>query len=129
MLRNLKPSLLPEGTVIGATAPHYEDLYIKGANGIWEDLGGGCGCCYDSERISDAGCVEDEEYYSIGGMTTTQTSDEYFKDFKVVAVPPEFVFVGDAEALHGEWESQAGMFEDGAKVHRCKGYNCEEEAV
>lgn len=93
-VKNLKPSQLPEDTVIGTRAPHYEDLYIKRADGIWEDLFSGCGCCEESVRVSDAGCVKDEQYYSRGGMTTTKTSDEYFTDYKVIAVPPDFVFVG-----------------------------------
>ena len=90
-MKHLKPSQLPKNTVIG-TGPHYESLYIKLADGIWEDLFSGCGCCVDREKISDAGCEKDVDFYGLGSMTTTETSDDYFKDYKVVAVPPGFVF-------------------------------------
>jgi hypothetical protein len=122
-VKNLKPSQLPERTVIGKDGPHYEELYIKRADGIWEDLFSGCGHCEDHERISDAGCIKDEQYYSRGGMTTTKTSDEYFVDYKVIAVDPSFCFyIGD---LHGEWDHEKQAYPDGAGYHGCKGYNCE----
>lgn len=122
-MKNLKPSQLPVKTVIGNEAPHYEDLYIKDSDGLWIDLFSGCGCCIDGERISDAGCTKDEKYYSRGGMTTTMSSDEYFTDFKVVAVPPDYVF--DAVELHGPWRRESGTYSDGSASHSCKGYTCE----
>jgi hypothetical protein len=123
-MKNLKPSQLPENTVIGKDGPNYEELYIKRDNGVWEDLFAGCGCCVDREKISDDGCEKDELYYSQGGMTTTKTSDEYFEDFKVISLPPGFVFVGDAESIHGPLLDVLGGYSDGTRPHECKGYNC-----
>lgn len=121
-MKNPKPSLLPERTVIGTGAPHYEDLYIKGADGVWEDLFSGCGCCVDHERIGDAGC---ETIFKCGGLrlTTEQKSDEYFTDFKIIASDPSVYF--DIEALHGPWVDVYGMYFDRTLDHDCKGYNCD----
>jgi hypothetical protein len=125
-MKNLKPSQLPENTVIGKDGPHYEGLYIKRAGGVWEDLFSGCGCCTDSEKISDAGCVKDETYYGRGGMTTTKTSDEYFEDYKVIAVPPGFSF-GDLELdIHGDFSYRTMTYADGTAAHNCERVNCEE---
>lgn len=122
-MKNLKPFHLPEKTVIGVGSPHYEDLYIKGPDGIWEDLFSGCGHCADSEKISDVGCVKDEAYYSRGGMTTTKTSDEYFDEYKVIASDPSFDF--SLADLHGGFFMERETFDDGTPRHTCKGYNCE----
>lgn len=122
-MKNLKPSQLPVRTVIGTKAPHYESLYIKGEDGIWEDLFSGCGCCQDNERISDQGCKSTFDDHSLR-LTTTKTSDEYFMDFKVIAADPEVVW--DGEALHGPWIDDYLTFVDGTSIHMCKGYNCED---
>lgn len=123
-MKNLKPSQLPEDTVIGKKAwGHYDQLYIKKADGIWEDLFSGCGCCEPHEKISDKGCLKDENY-ALDSPTTTMTSDEYFTDFKIIAVPPGVVF--DVEALHGPFIDVTQTYLDATNPHDCKGYNCEE---
>ena len=119
--KNLKPSQLPEGTVIGKDGPHYYDMYIKNEEGVWDDMFSGCGCCTASEHISDKGCTA-EEYWKLN-LTTTKTSDEFFDDYKVIAVPPGFL--GDDIMLHGEWDKEFERFADGVGAHVCNGFNCE----
>lgn len=127
-MKNLKPSQLPVDTVIAKKAwGKYKGLYIKSEGGYWEDLFSGCGCCTDSERISDEGCELDEDdlYDSQYSLTTKKTSDEYFEDYKVISVPPGFVFVGDTESLHGNYSYKTMTYADGTSIHDCPGYNCE----
>jgi hypothetical protein len=128
-MKNLKPSQLPEGTVIAT--PYFKDvsLYIKKADGIWEDLFSGCGCCRESERISDVGCEEDEDDLNLNCLphylTTSKTSDDYFDHgYKLISSHPDFDF--NSVMLHGPWVDEYGTFLDGTKMHDCKGYNCEE---
>ena len=124
-MKNLKPSQLPEGTVIDDQK--YGE-YIKRADGIWEEMD--CGFLGDRERVTDDGFDRNRESYkgflSRTGLADTDKSDEYFKDYKVIAVPPGFVFVGDAEPIHGPWSVWFGsVYSDGSPIHDCKGYNCE----
>jgi hypothetical protein len=90
-MKNPKPSELPVDTVIGTIPPHYSELFIKTADGIWEDLFSGCGCCEPPVRVSDAGWGEDKEpsTYSIScPVTRNETSDEFFgTDYKLIALP------------------------------------------
>jgi hypothetical protein len=120
MLRNLKPSLLPEGTVIDD--PRHGE-YIKRAEGVWEEVG--CDIMGDKYRVSDKGYNDwgDAEKIKLDGSTIDDKSDDYFKDYRVVAVDPSFCFyIGD---LHGEWDHELQSYPDGAGYHGCKGYNCE----
>jgi hypothetical protein len=90
-MENPKPSELPVNTVIGTIGPHYQELFIKRADGIWEDLFSGCGCCEPHVRVSDEGWPEEKEpsTYSLScPVTRNETSDEYFgTDFKLIALP------------------------------------------
>lgn len=121
-VKNLKPSQLPELTVIET---HIGE-YIKRADGIWEDLFSGCGCCEPHERISDAGC--ESIWDGVPGLhhrlTTTTKSDDYFPEYKVIATDPEYTF--SDEAIHGKWVMEKQVYSDGMGEHFCKGYNCEE---
>jgi hypothetical protein len=94
-MNDLKPSELPVDTVIGTIGPHYQELFIKRSNGIWEDLFSGCGCCEPHVRVADAGWGEDKEpsTYDIScPVTRNETSDEYFgTDFKIIALPMSVV--------------------------------------
>jgi hypothetical protein len=126
-LKNIKPSLLPIDTVIGAPKYdlNYEELYIhREYDGVtyWEDLFSGCGHCEDHEVIADLGRQNLEEHRR-GNITTDKTSDEYFPDFKVIAVPYGFTVV--EEDLHGEFWPKSMTFDDGSPHHRCGGINCE----
>lgn len=120
-MKNLKPSQLPVSTVIGTRAPHYDVLYIKRADGIWEDFD--CDYCDGSERISDTGCSSEDRWKSDPWVSTDKTSDEYFKNFTIIAAPPGYVF--DKELLHGVWIYELAAYADGTLMHDCKGFNCD----
>lgn len=122
-MKNLKPSQLPEGTVID---DQYYGEYIKRADGIWEELDSNY--MGDRERVTDVGYDENTDYlewtrrYS---MCDRRKSDDYFTYFKIVAVPPGFDFSGKALDVHGPWVDAIGGYVDGTRPHECKGYNCE----
>jgi hypothetical protein len=78
----MKPSELPAGTVIHADKPYEDCEYIKREGGYWEDTYSGCGCCEDPVRVSDT-----SENLSQIRLTTKETSDDYFKDFRIISVP------------------------------------------
>ena len=126
-MKNLKPSQLPVGTVIGTEA-HYEELYIKREGNYWEDLFSGCGHCEDSVRVGDEGCDHNVVHSAYGCRNTVSyTSDIYFTDYKIIALPPGFIL--DSETLHGFLISGGGVLEyqDGTRPdHDCGGFNCEE---
>jgi hypothetical protein len=134
-MKNLKPSELPVDTVIAEKSwGKYDDLYIKregveGASDYWEDLFSGCGCCTDHERISDSGSEEDEDdlWMDPRKLTTTKTSNDYFEDFKVIALPPGYLI--DETQLHGEWSRDKWTYSDGTGQHICPGVNCEAVCV
>jgi hypothetical protein len=119
-MKNPKPSQLPENTVIDDE--RYGE-YIKRTEGVWEE--------FESDMLGDKIRISDDGYESYDdralrlNLTWKHKSDDYFKDYRVIAVPPEFVFVGDAESLHGPYIDALGGFSDGARPHECKGYNCE----
>jgi hypothetical protein len=124
-VKNLKPSKLPEGTVID-DAKWGE--HIKRADGIWEELDSDY--MGDRYRVTDSGYDKDgdESYVEFLRRTSradSTKSDDYFTDYKIIAVPPEFVFVGDAESIHGPMSKWFGVYSDGTRKHDCKGYNCE----
>ena len=120
-MKNLKPSQLPEGTVID---DEKQGEYIKRADNVWEELD--MDYMGDRQRVSDEGYTN---YWDAGASTRNLTwrakSDEYFTEYKIIAVPPGFVFVGDAESIHGKWYQIVGSYEDGSRPHECRGYNCE----
>ena len=123
-MKNLKPSQLPENTVIDDE--RYGE-YIKRVDGVWEETS--CDYMGDRERVTDVGYNETEmtsrEWYDRYPIHHREKSDDYFKNYEVVAVPPGFVFVGDAESLHGPWFNEIGGYSDGSRPHVCKGYNCD----
>lgn len=125
-MKNLKPSQLPENTVIDDE--RYGE-YIKRSGGLWEEMDrNNLG---DRERVTDTGYDKNgsltyAEWLRAYGLPSTEKSDDYFKNYRIVAVPPEFVFVGDAESLHGPWVERLRSYYDGSRSHDCKGYNCEE---
>jgi hypothetical protein len=123
-VRNLKPSQLPAGTVIDDK--RYGE-YIKRPNGIWEELD--CDYMGDRERVTDAGYDHNgkesyPEFLRRTERADMKKSDDYFTTYEIIAVPPGFVFVGDAESLHGYWFDVLGGYSDGTRQHDCKGYNC-----
>lgn len=121
-MRNLKPSQLPMNTVIDDE--RYGE-YIKRADGIWEETS--CDYMGDRERVTDVGYdknMDHKEWYTRYGLCDRRKSDDYFAEYEVVAVPPGFVFVGDAESIHGPLLDVLGGYADGTRVHDCKGYNC-----
>jgi hypothetical protein len=125
MPKNLKPSQLPEGTVIDD--PRHGE-FIKRADNIWEEMESGF--LGDKDRVTDSGYDKNgtesyPEFLRRTGLGETKKSDDYFVGCKVVAVPPGFVFVGDAESIHGPWVELLGGYADGSRKHDCKGYNCE----
>jgi len=124
-MKNLKPSQLPEKTVIGNTGPHYEELYIKKTDGIWEDLFSGCGHCEDAVRVSDEGCDHNVIHSSYGCRNTVSyTSDIYFTDYKIIAVP--YGYSLEEADIHGDFSARSMTYADGTKLHNCERINCEE---
>lgn len=122
-MKNLKPSQLPDNTVIDDER-HGE--YIKRADGIWEELDSDY--MGDRERVTDVGYDENTDYIDWirrYPMCDRRKSDDYFTYYKVLAIPPDFVFVGDAESIHGPWVELLGGYSDGSRKHDCKGFNCE----
>lgn len=80
-MTDLKPSELPKKSVIEMN----HELYIKGDDGVWEIIDVGCGCCNGLERIADDGC--DDTWDDSRDLTETKKSDDYFKDFELIAMP------------------------------------------
>jgi hypothetical protein len=120
-MKNLKPSELPEGTVID---DERQGEYIKRAEGVWEEMDRDY--MGDRQRVTDAGYSDSEDYGAFLRRTERadmQKSDDYFTDYKVIASDPEFDFGG--VMLHGQWDSESGTHVDGTANHYCKGYNCE----
>lgn len=118
-MKNLKPSQLPEGTVIDDLNV---SMFVKLANGIWDDRFGTCGCCC-SGLVFDAGI--DKKYHDMNKVATSKTSDEYFTDYTIMSVPPGFLV--DDIVLHGEWDKDSSTFADGTGAHVCTGFNCKED--
>jgi hypothetical protein len=127
-MKNLKPSQLPVGTVIDDES---EGVFIKQPyiDGLKREVSVWSAVDYDymgPDRISDEGCVttHDKGYFH---LTSSKKSDDYFTDYKIVAVPPGFVFPDGAEGLHGPVVSGGVEYLDGTSIfHACEGYNCEE---
>lgn len=115
-MKNLKPSQLPVHTAIDDSK--YGE-YLKVQDGIWEEVYSGC--CSWSGRLSDDG--RPSPYGDKYGLSTGAKADDMFTDFKIIAVPPGFVF--HAETLHGPIIDGFGQFADGTVSHECGGYNCE----
>lgn len=118
-MKNLKPSKLPEGTVIDDVK---QGEYIKRADGIWEELDSDY--MGDRERVSDSGYSDYMEARKFN-LTWNTKSDDYFTDFKLIASDPSFDFSGKALEIHGPWLDVIGGYVDGTRPHECKGYNCE----
>ena len=120
-MKNLKPSQLPEGSVIDDE--RYGE-YIKRDDGIWEETS--CDYMGDRERVTDIGYADftpKTEWYSRYGLCGRKKSDDYFKDYKIIATPPDFYL--NARTLHGDLIGDTGIYLDGTPIHGCKGYNCE----
>jgi hypothetical protein len=123
-MKNLKPSQLPEGTVIDDDR-HGE--YIKRADGLWEETS--CDYMGDRERVVDISFKDSgmthKEWYTRYPTSGRSPSDEHFKSFKIIAVPPGFVL--SDEMLHGPWDVDQQIYADNHVAHYCKGYNCDYE--
>lgn len=126
-MKNLKPSVLPEGAVIDDER-HGE--FIKRSDGVWEELDSNY--MGDRERVTDVGYEAftasgktRDEWYARYDLPHRESADDYFTNYKVIAIPPWFVYVGDAESIHGDWLNSLNSYVDGALQHNCKGYNCE----
>lgn len=121
-MKNLKPSQLPEGTVIDDET---RGEFIKRADGIWEEMDRDY--MGDRDRVTDIGYEDSgmdyRDWYTKYPMCDQRKSDDYFTDFEVIATPPDFVFVG--VMLHGPLLDGIGGYADGTRPHACDGYNCE----
>lgn len=119
-VKNLKPSQLPEGSVI-------DDLkqgeYIKRSGGVWEETS--CDYMGDRERVSDRGYERFSDMPYALGLSWCEKSDVYFKSYILIASTPGFTF--DDELLHGVWVDAYGSYIDGTPMHDCEGYNCDAE--
>lgn len=117
-MKNLKPSQLPEGTVIDDAK---QGEYIKRVGGIWEELDRDY--MGTRERVSDQGYERYSDMPRNLDLTWTDKSDDYFTEYNVIASEPSFRF--SDIGLHGKFVMEAGTFLDGTPMHNCKGYNCE----
>lgn len=116
-MKNLKPSQLPEGTVIDDLN---KGLFGKLAGGMWSDRFETCGCCC-SGLVFDAGT--DKKRHDMNDVATPLPSDEYFTDYTVMSVPPGFSFA-DFD-IHGDFSSKTMTYADGTKLHNCQRFNCD----
>jgi hypothetical protein len=96
-MKNLKPSQLPEGTVI--EVPKY-GTYLKVSDGVWEEVYSGC--CSSTGRISDDG--RHSEYGDKYGWSTDENADDIFQDFKIVSLPYS-IFEAMATIVGVDWLS------------------------
>lgn len=120
-MKNLKPSKLPEGTVID---DERRGEYIKRADGVWEEMDRDY--LGDRERVSDVGYdTWLNENMTELGLTNRIKSDDYFTEYKVIASDPSFIF--HMVKLHGPWSVERQLYSDSTPAHHCKGYNCEVE--
>lgn len=79
-MKNFKPSELPIDTVID---DQEWGTFRKDAPGLWAELQQHCVDCQDF--VYDKGPTAADEY--LNGNHVETPSDEYFKDFKVLAFP------------------------------------------
>lgn len=117
-MKNLKPSELPEGTVID-DEKHGE--FIKRSEGVWEEFE--TDMLGDRDKISDYGYEQYDARARRQHLTWREKSDDYFTNYRIIASDPSFQF--DRANLHGPYDIIREAFMDGTEMHNCKGYNCE----
>lgn len=99
-MAKIKPSELPTDTVI---EDEVRGLFIRD-DSLWHELYPHCGDC--GELVSDEGTDDPSKYAP--GVTESEPSDEFFQNFKVIAVPIDI----PSDLLDQILKSQADLIEE-----------------
>jgi hypothetical protein len=94
-MKNLKPSQLPEDTVINDKA---HGVWMKEESGVWGEMTPHCSDC--AQAVRDDGTLK----VWIDNKEVLIASDEFFTEFKVVSLPYS-IFEAMATLVGVDWLS------------------------